>query len=51
MHRRLDKNVEQLPLPRPRVDFIIVATLDAKNDLEGVSDGNVTFFIPIGEID
>jgi len=46
----LYKNVEQLPSLRPRVDFLVVTTLDAKDDLEGVMDIDVTLFVPIGEM-
>jgi len=50
VHRRLDKNVEQLPLLCLRVDFLAIATLDAKDNLEGVIDGYVTLFVPVSEI-
>jgi hypothetical protein len=51
VHRCLDKNVGLLPLLCPRVDLFVVAMLDAKGDLEGVIDSDVTLFIPIGEMD
>lgn len=50
MHRRLYKNVKQLRPLRIRVDFVVVATFDAKGDLEDMINGDVALFVSIGEM-